>query len=341
MNKAVLRGIFVLLVLVMTIGVGLWILWRDTETALTRQLPIKSAEIFELAEGTPMSLVAKALVERGWLDHSLYLRIELEMNGLGSRLQAGAYEILPGESLRELLDKISKGRIKRYSLTVPEGVTVEALRGTLTQLPGLKVALADVPAEKLMLELGLGDGSPEGQFFPSTYFYKHRTTDRELLVRMNRKLRQVLTEAWAARISDLPYTSPDEALVMASIIERETAAPAERAQIAGVFVRRLKQGMKLQTDPTVIYGLGAAFDGNLRRADLERDTPFNTYTRPGLPPTPICLPGKEAILAALAPAEGRALYFVARGDGRHVFSDSLTEHNAAVRTFQLGKTPSP
>lgn len=341
MNKAVLRGIFVLLVLVMTIGVGLWILWRDTETALTRQLPIKSAEIFELAEGTPTALVAKALVERGWLDHALYLRIELEMNGLGSRLQAGAYEILPGESLRELLDKMSRGRVKRYSLTIPEGVTVEALRGTLRQIPGLKVALADVPTEKLMLELGLGDGSPEGQFFPSTYFYKHQTTDRELLVRMNRKLRQVLTEAWANRIGDLPYTSPDEALVMASIIERETAAPAERAQIAGVFVRRLKQGMKLQTDPTVIYGMGAAFDGNLRRADLERDTPFNTYTRPGLPPTPICLPGKEAILAALAPAEGRALYFVARGDGRHVFSDSLTEHNAAVRTFQLGKTPSP
>jgi len=340
-NKAVLRGIFVLLALVMTIGVGLWILWRDTEAALSRQLPIKSAEIFELAEGTPTARVAKALVERGWLNHALYLRIELEMNGLGSRLQAGAYEILPGESLRELLDKMSKGRVKRYSLTIPEGVTVEALRGILTQLSGLKIVLADVSTEKLMLELGLGDGSPEGQFFPSTYFYKHRTTDRELLIRMNRKLRQVLTEAWANRIGDLPYTSPEEALVMASIIERETAAPAERAQIAGVFVRRLKQGMKLQTDPTVIYGMGATFDGNLRRADLERDTPFNTYTRPGLPPTPICLPGKEAILAALAPAEGRALYFVARGDGRHVFSDSLTEHNAAVRAFQLGKTPSP
>ena len=185
-----------------------------------------------------------------------------------------------------------------------------------------------------MSALGEPATPAEGAFFPSTYFYTHGTRDLALLKQARVQMQKVLAAAWNARATALPYTSAREALVMASIIEKETGAAEERAQIAGVFVRRLALGMRLQTDPTVIYGLGADFDGNLRRDDLRRDTPFNTYTRAGLPPTPIAMPGAASIAAALAPAPGEALYFVAKGDGTHVFSSSLAAHQRAVRLFQ-------
>jgi UPF0755 protein len=189
--------------------------------------------------------------------------------------------------------------------------------------------------EALMAQMGSSGRAPEGRFFPSTYEYLHHTEDLTLYRRAHREMQRVLAAAWQARRADLPYRSPDEALIMASIIEKETGLAAEREQIAGVFVRRLQRGMRLQTDPTVIYGLGDGFDGNLRKRDLLRDTPFNTYTRAGLPPTPIALPGEAAILAALNPAPGKALYFVARGDGSHEFTASLAAHQRAVRQYQL------
>jgi UPF0755 protein len=186
-----------------------------------------------------------------------------------------------------------------------------------------------------MAALGMSGQRAEGQFFPSTYHFKAATTDLELLRRTYRRMQTELNSAWARRAAQLPYKSPYEALIMASIIEKETARAEERPAIAGVFVRRLAKGMKLQTDPTVIYGLGNAYNGDLRRADLERDTPYNTYTRSGLPPTPIALAGAAALGAAVAPAAGNALYFVARGDGTHQFSANLSEHDDAVRKFQL------
>lgn len=318
-------------------GAGLWFSWQHMQLNLGRSVGLEAPELVEIPAGASLRTIATDLAARGWLEHALYLRLEMALNYPDKTLQAGFYELLPGESLRALLEKSIKGQIKQYAVTLPEGITVDALRQTLATLPGLRMSLQQVPTTALMGALGLGERAAEGRFFPSTYFYKHHTTDRELLLRMNRQLEQILAQAWADRAQGLPYDNAEQALVMASIIERETAVPAERAQIAGVFVRRLQLGMKLQTDPTVIYGLGDAFDGNLRRADLERDTPYNTYTRAGLPPTPISLPGKEAILAALNPAPGETLYFVARGDGTHVFSRTLAEHNAAVRDYQLSK----
>lgn len=339
MNLAVRRCLLAFLIAGLVPGAVCWFVWQDMQKSMNRPLGVKSPVIFEIAPGSPIATIGTQLVSRGWLVHREYLRLEMEFNHRGKSLQAGAYEILPGQSLRELLEQAVAGRIKQYSVTLPEGISVTELRRILTTLPGLKPSMQELSDGALMQELGLANRAAEGRFFPSTYFYKHNTTDRELLIRMNQQLELVLQRAWTARAADLPYDNPDQALIMASIIERETGVAAERPQIAGVFVRRLKLGMKLQTDPTVIYGIGNDFDGNLRRADLERDTPYNTYTRAGLPPTAICLPGKEAIEAALNPAAGDSLYFVARGDGRHVFSNTLAEHNAAVREFQMAKDP--
>jgi UPF0755 protein len=199
----------------------------------------------------------------------------------------------------------------------------------------VRTTLDGLEPPAIMAALGLEPRHPEGLFFPSTYRFDDGDSDADILRRAYRRMQRVLDDAWAKRDPELPYATPYEALIMASIVEKETGQADEREAIAGVFVRRLRRGMKLQTDPTVIYGLGAAFDGNLRRADLRRDTPYNTYTRHGLPPTPIALPGAAAIEAALHPADGKALYFVAKGDGSHHFSDSLRQHNNAVRRYQL------
>lgn len=188
-----------------------------------------------------------------------------------------------------------------------------------------------------MDRLGRAGQHPEGRFFPDTYLFPRGTSDLEFLRRAMRRMDAELASAWEGRSEDTPLKTPDEALILASIVEKETGQPDERPAIAGVFSRRLKKGMKLQTDPTVIYGMGARFDGNIRRKDLREDTPYNTYVHHGLPPTPICMPGREALVAAVNPASGKALYFVSRGDGSHVFSPTLKEHNAAVRKYQLKK----
>jgi len=312
-----------------------YLAWRDMEQSLTRPVQLAKPELFEIRPGMSVTSVGREFVARGWLRHALYLRIEATRHELGSRIQAGHYEILPDETPRGLLRKFAAGDVKTYTVTFVEGSTFADIRRQIGALPGLLHELRDATPDAVMAALGAPDQPAEGWFFPSTYQYHHNTSDRTLLSRAHRKMHEVLARLWAQRAPDLPYASPYEALVMASIVEKETGKPAERPAVAGVFVRRLQKGMRLQTDPTVIYGLGDAFDGNLRRADLERDTPYNTYTRAGLPPTPICSPGEAAIAASLAPAPGDALYFVARGDGSHVFSSSLEAHNAAVREYQL------
>ena len=199
------------------------------------------------------------------------------------------------------------------------------------------IELADASTAELMQRIGIEDDNPEGWLFPDTYLFDRGTSDVEILSRAHRRMREVLDEEWAKREQGLPLETPYQALTLASIVEKETGLASERPQIAGVFVRRLQKGMKLQTDPTVIYGMGDDFDGNIRREDLTRPTPYNTYVIQGLPPTPIALPGREAINAVLHPADGDALYFVARGDGSHHFSATLDEHNCAVRHYQLNK----
>ena len=223
----------------------------------------------------------------------------------------------------------------QYSLTLVEGWSFRQVRAALVRQEKLEQRLADLDDKALMDRLGLAGVSPEGRFFPDTYRYVSGMSDQDLLKQASARLDQVLDEEWARRADGLPYRKPYDALIMASMVEKETGVAEERGQIAGVFVRRLRSGMRLQTDPTVIFGLGERYNGNLTRAHLQQPTPYNTYVIDGMPPTPIALAGREAIHAALNPVAGKSLYFVARGDGSHVFSETLEQHNRAVREYQL------
>lgn len=327
----ILAGVILLM---SVLSAGAW-LWLDLQRTLTRPLVLEHATLFEIPKGVGLTQVGRALASRGWLKEPLYLRLEAWRDPASRRLQAGVYEVPPGITLRGLLRRFSTGEVKRYTCTLVEGATFAEFQQLLAGLDGLQHTLRGQPPEAWMKALGEPAMPAEGAFFPDTYFYTHDTTDLALARRARREMQKRLAANWAARAPGLPYRSPEEALVMASIVEKETGAASERARIAGVFVRRLQKGMRLQTDPTVIYGLGAAFDGNLRREDLRRDTPFNTYTRAGLPPTPIAMPGAAALEAALAPAAGEELYFVAKGDGTHEFSNDLGAHQRAVRRHQL------
>ena len=251
-----------------------------------------------------------------------------------SRLQVGDYAIRHGITPRQLLEKLESGKVIQHRFTIVEGWSLRELRAALAKDPTLKPTLADTPDDALMAALGRDDAHPEGRFLPETYHYTRGMSDRDVLARAALAMDKALADAWAMRAPDSPLKSPDELLVLASIVEKETGKASERAEIAGVFTRRLVKGMLLQTDPTVIYGMGERFAGQIRKKDLETDTPYNTYTRGGLPPTPIALPGIQSLNAALAPEKTPALYFVSRGDGTSQFSDNLPDHNRAVNQYQ-------
>jgi len=267
----------------------------------------------------------------------MYLRLLARWNGQAAKLKAGEYWLAPGTTPPQFLDQLVAGRVKVYSLTIVEGWTFRQMLRAIHVHDAIRQTLAGLGGDEIMDRLQRPGEHPEGHFLPETYRFPRGTTDLEVLRWAYAGMDKVLAKAWSGRAEGLPLGSPYQALILASLVEKETALPAERPVIAGVFLRRLAIGMKLQTDPTVIYGLGEAFDGDIRRADLIRDTPYNTYTRDGLPPTPICLPGRASIQAAVNPAAGDSLYFVARGDGSHQFSRTLSEHNAAVRRYQLRK----
>ena len=254
---------------------------------------------------------------------------------VASRLQAGEYALSPALTPRKLLLMLARGEVVRYRFTLVEGWSFRDLHAALLAEPNLAHDSASLSEPELMTKLGREGEAAEGRFLPETYFFTRGSSDIDLLGRAAKAMDTTLAEAWATRDAGLLLSSPEELLTLASIVEKETGQASERPQIAGVFVHRLKLGMRLQTDPTVIYGLGSAYDGNIRKTDLETDTPYNTYTRAGLPPTPIAMPGKAAIEAAAHPSKSDALYFVARGNGEHVFSATLDEHNAAVRKYQL------
>jgi UPF0755 protein len=255
--------------------------------------------------------------------------------GAAGRIHVGEYALDPGTTPRQLLERMRDGKVVSHRFTIVEGWNIRELRAALARATPLRQTLHDMDDAALMAALGREGVHPEGRFLPETYAYTSLDTDLDVLRRANADLERALDAAWAARADGLPLEDREEALVLASIVEKETGVASERAQIAGVFVRRLQAGMRLQTDPTVIYGMGSGYAGNIRRSDLLRDTPYNTYTRDGLPPTPIAMPGRDALEAATRPADGDALYFVALGDdsGRHVFSRTLDEHNAAVREY--------
>lgn len=274
-------------------------------------------------------LQAGQVLPPGW-DLLIYARME----GLASQIKAGEYALAEGLTARGLLQKLVNGDVVYHQVRIVEGWTLQQALEALHAHPALVAQLPDDDPVALQAALGMTE-YPEGQFFPDTYNFTRGTTDLQLLRRAHTLMQEVLDTAWVARDAGLPYATPLEALIMASIVEKETGVAAERAQIAGVFIRRLQRNMRLQTDPTVIYGLGQSFDGNLTRAHLESDTPWNTYTRAGLPLTPIALPGRAAIEASLHPDASEYLYFVARGDGTHYFSSTLDEHNRAVAQYQL------
>lgn len=261
----------------------------------------------------------------------------LRQSGLAGKLKSGEYAIPRHLTPRGLLVAIAEGKVVQHRVTIFEGIRFKDLRLLLSQQPALQQTLSGLSDEEIMRRIGSKRTHAEGWFLPETYFYPRGFSDLELLKRAYWEMEKALADAWDKRASHLPLDDPYQALILASIIEKETGKASERPTIAGVFIRRLNSGMRLQTDPTVIYGLGDAFDGNLRRRDLTSDTPYNTYTRAGLPPTPIALPGRKALQAAVNPDAGKTLFFVARGDGSHAFSETLEQHNRAVAKFQLGR----
>lgn len=287
--------------------------------------------------GTTPRGVARDVVAAGVQTDARLLYAWFRFSGQDRAIKAGNYEIPPGTTPIGLLRKLARGEEALRALTLVEGWNWHQVRQALAREDQLRPDSAQLTDEALMAQLGRPGVAPEGRFFPDTYTYAKGSSDIALLRRALHAMDRRLDAAWAQRAADTPLKSADQALILASIVEKETGKPSDRGQIAGVFTNRLRAGMLLQTDPTVIYGLGEKFDGNLRRRDLQADTPWNTYTRAGLPPTPIAMPGKAALLAAVQPDATRALYFVAKGDGTSHFSASLDEHNRAVNRFQRGQ----
>lgn len=295
-----------------------------------------SIELSIEAGATPRE-IAQAWVDAGVHTRADWLYAWFRFSGQARRIRAGSYEIHTGTSPRGLLEALVQGRQTLQTVRLIEGWTLRQARQALAAAPDLRPLTTGWDDARLMQELGAAGTAAEGQFFPDTYAYARGVSDLTVLKRAHATMQRKLAEAWSARMQDLPLRTPQQALILASIIEKETGITTDRGLVAAVFVNRLRIGMPLQTDPTVIYGLGEAFDGNLRKRDLLADTPFNTYTRSGLPPTPIALPGLASLRAAVQPEHSKALYFVARGDGSSVFSQTLTEHNRAVNRYQRGQ----
>ena len=313
-----------------------FVAWRQ-QVALEQPLQLTEPWVLEVNSGdTPVQLF-RQLAEDGRLKGLFWLRLYWRFNPPKEALYTGEYQLRPGMSVQDLMDLWQRHEVVQYNLKVLEGWNFRQLRAALSAQPKLTQSLAGLTDAEVMERLGQPALHPEGRFFPDTYRYTKGVTDLDLLKQAFVRLDGLLNEEWQQRANDLPYENPYQALIVASLIEKETGVAEERAKIAGVFIRRLVQGMLLQTDPTVIYGLGAQYTGNLTRQHLRQPTPYNTYIQHGLPPTPIALPGRDALHAAVHPESGHALYFVARGDGHHVFSATLEEHNQAVRTYQLNR----
>ena len=290
---------------------------------------------FEIAPGSSFAAIARELVSRGAIETDAWFRLYARWSGEAGGIHAGEYLIESGATPKSLLEQFTSGDVRLHPFTIVEGWNRYDLIAALRANEAVDASMTDEDWPALLDELGSSFTHPEGLFLPETYRFARGTTDRSLLGQAYRLMQAVLEEEWQARDDKTPVTSAYEALVLASIVEKETARADERARIAGVFARRLQKRMRLQTDPTVIYGIGPGFNGNLTRKDLRTDTPYNTYTRHGLPPTPIAMPGRAAIRAALHPADGEELYFVATGlgDGSHKFSKTKDEHDAAVAEY--------
>jgi UPF0755 protein len=332
----VIRKLFVLLeACVVLAGLLLGLAFWQQNNALQQPLNLSQEQLLDVPSGSSPTGVLNRLQADGVIKDAFLLRLYWRFNLSSQSLHSGEYRMTPGMNARSLLTLWEKGDVVQYSLTLVEGWTFRQVRAALGKQAKLEQTLTNLSDSEVMAKLGHPDVFPEGRFFPDTYRYVRGMTDVELLKQAYNRLDEVLQDEWDKRAADVPYVDPYQALIMASLVEKETGVPQERGQIAGVFVRRLQQGMLLQTDPTVIYGLGERYNGKITRAFLKEATPYNTYVISGLPPTPISMVGREAIHAAMNPVAGNSLYFVARGDGSHVFSADLDAHNAAVKEFQL------
>jgi UPF0755 protein len=310
--------------------------WMEYDDFINSPLLLPDEGIdYVLVPGTSVRGLSKDLKAMGILQRPILFEILVRWSGQASHLMAGEYHLSKGITPPELLKTFTSARVVQHALTLIEGWTFKRMIQSVKANPELQHTLTGAEPASIMQQLGLQETHPEGLFYPDTYHFPKGTTDKEFLLRAYQRMQAVLQHAWAGRDEGLPLETPYEALILASIVERETGLPKERGKIAGVFVRRLQKGMLLQTDPTVIYGMGDAYKGNIRKRDLRQDTPYNTYVRKGLPPTPIAMPSGAAIEAVMHPEQGNALYFVATGNGGHVFSDTLEAHNRAVRKYQL------
>lgn len=318
------------LVLIAAAALG-WLYWQYERA----ELPLSEPRLeVEVDRGRSAAAIAQGLRAQGVDLRPWLFRLALRVRGDGQRLRAGAYSLAQPLTLRTLLDRLTEGDVTQRSVTIVEGWTFRQMREALARHPDLRGDSQALSEQQILERIGATETQAEGLFAPDTYVFDRNSSDLELLRRAYRLQQRHLQQAWEERHPDLPYRNPYEALIMASIVEKETGRPDDRAKVAAVFVNRLRRNMLLQSDPTTIYGLGESFDGNLRKRDLRGDTPYNTYVRPGLTPTPIALPGRAAIEAALNPAAIDALYFVARGDGSSEFSDDLAAHNRAVNRYQ-------
>jgi UPF0755 protein len=330
--RRLLWTVLVLPMLLVLLGAAAVAHWLNQPLVLARDTAELSVQV-----GASPRLIANGWVQAGVQTSPWLLYEWFRWSGMATKIRAGSYEIDRSTTPRHLLNKMVRGDETLATVRLIEGWTLRQFRAELAQAERLQALTAKLSEAELMAALGSPGQAAEGAFFPDTYAYSKGSSDLAVLRRAHQAMKGQLDAAWSQRWSDLPLRSPQEALVLASIIEKETGTTEDRAEIAAVFINRLRLGMLLQTDPTVIYGLGSSFDGNLRKRDLLSDTPYNTYTRAGLPPTPISMPGKAALLAAVQPATSSALYFVARGDGSSEFSDNLAAHNRAVNKYQRGK----
>ncbi len=331
MKRRLLAALLGLLVAAgLTAGAAVW--W------VAQPLALKSDPVeLSIEPGTTPRQIAEAWVAAGVQTHPAWLYAWFRWSGRSKQIRAGSYEVAAGVTPRRLLEKMVRGDETLGAVRLIDGWTFRQFRAELAKAEGLQPTTASLTDAQIMAALGASGVSPEGRFHPDTYAYSKGSADLAVLRRAYRAMQSRLEAAWRERPPDTPLRSPDEALVLASIVEKETGVASERGRVASVFTNRLRLGMPLQTDPTVIFGLGTTFDGNLRKRDLLADTPYNTYTRTGLPPTPIAMPGNAALRAAVRPDVGKDLYFVARGDGSSTFSETLVDHNRAVNQYQRRK----
>ncbi len=320
----------VLLTLIIACG---WA-WRDYQNALHTPVVVGNPIVIEINKGDSFNQITDKLLTQNLDFKPVWFKVIAVSEKTFKKLKTGEYELTPGLTLPEILSQFVQGKTKQYAITFPEGWSFKEILQEVEKNPNLEHTLNNVSFAALMSRLGADIKHPEGAFFPDTYYFEKRSSDVALLKRAYEKMQLVLQQEWLHKAGGLPIKTPYEALILASIVEKETGVVAERPLIAGVFIRRLQTDMLLQTDPTVIYGMGENYQGNIGHTDLKTATPYNTYMIKGLPPTPIAMPGRDAIYAALHPDISNNLYFVARGDGTHVFSSTLKDHNLAVDSFQ-------